>query len=741
MAGQRVVVSVLADTKAFHRSMNRLGDVTGFSKLRTGIKNVAVGMAKLVTAAGAAAVALGTVAVNAAKDLEQSIGGVDAVFKDSADQMHKYAEAADEALGLSSNSYNELATTLGALLKNGGTPLDELGGKTNDLITLGSDMAAMFGGSTTDAVNALSSALKGERDPIEKYGVSLRQSSIDAKAAEMGFEKVGGALSAEATQAATLALIMEQTSDAHGAFGRESGTLSNKLERTKAKLENMAATIGTYLIPVVGAVVDWVAARLTPAMEGLQRWIESTGIPAFRRFSDVWKVQILPALKNASTWIQTNVLPVLQRTGQWIIGTLIPALSDGVRWIVRNRDVIIPLVAAVTAGVAAWKTYQRTLLIVRAAKNAVAAAQLALNVAMRANPIGLIITAIIGLIAGLVTLYKSNESFRDLVQRVWEAIKSAIGGVVSWITDTALPAIKGFIDAVIEGWNSVRDWTVNAWDTVKTTISTTWETIKTTISGAIAAVTGTVSTGWTSVKDWTTSAWDTARTTVYNAWEQIKTSILNAIGSIKGTMTALPGNISSWIGSLGSTLWAKGRDLITGLGDGIGNKIVYLSALISYLPSRIVRWIGNLGSTLWQAGRSLIQGLVNGIGSMFSAVQSKLTELTVSMPAWKGPPDRDKTLLTGAGQLIMQGLINGLESKYAAVRRSLRTFTGTLSGSVNTDLTAGLTARLNPALISQGMAAPVTVNVELHTLRPDVDTARAVAQALEDYERMTGRKR
>ncbi|XSS46005.1 hypothetical protein ACQBAU_16340 [Propionibacteriaceae bacterium Y2011] len=122
---------------------------------------------------------------------------------------------------MTKNEFNELGAVIGAQLKNGGTAMDELGPKTNDLITLGADLSSMFGGTTREAVEALSSALKGERDPIERYGVSLNQAKIDAEAAALGFKKVGGQLSTEAQQAATVSLIMKQTADAQGNFNKE----------------------------------------------------------------------------------------------------------------------------------------------------------------------------------------------------------------------------------------------------------------------------------------------------------------------------------------------------------------------------------------------------------------------------------------------------------------------------------------------------------------------------------------
>lgn len=203
-----------------------------------------------------------------AANLEQSIGAIGTVFKDSAGDMNAWADQAAVDVGLSKNEFNELGTLIGSQLKNGGTAMEELAPKTKSLITLGADLSSMFGGTTADAVGALSSALKGERDPIERYGVSLNQAKIDAEAAALGFSKVDGALSSEANQAATLSLIMKQTADAHGNFGRETDTLAHKQQVLNAQLANGKARIGTELMPVVSAFTGLLSKALGPAING-----------------------------------------------------------------------------------------------------------------------------------------------------------------------------------------------------------------------------------------------------------------------------------------------------------------------------------------------------------------------------------------------------------------------------------------------------------------------------------------
>ena len=221
MAGHQVKVSVVAETKNFKRAFRGLSKDLGLNKLTASAKKVAgtfVQVGKAAVAAGAAAsaafAAISFKAIQMAGDLEQSTGAVEAIFKESADKVKGYASTAATTFGITRNEFQELATLLGAQLKNGGTPLDQLGDKTKDLITLGADLSAQFGGTTAEAIQSSSSALKGERDPIEKYGVSLKQAAIDAKAAELGFKKVGGSFSNEAQQAATLALMPRARSTA-----------------------------------------------------------------------------------------------------------------------------------------------------------------------------------------------------------------------------------------------------------------------------------------------------------------------------------------------------------------------------------------------------------------------------------------------------------------------------------------------------------------------------------------------
>lgn len=182
-----------------------------------------------------------------ASQAQQSVGGVQSVFKDYADSVITDSKRADQALGLSTTAYQELITVTGALLKNKG--LEDYADQAESLIGIGADLSAMFGGTTKEAVEALNAAMRGESDPIERYAISLNETAVNAKLAADGMGGLKGAALDQAKAQARLELIMEQSADAQGAFAREADTAAGASARTTAQFENMRAELGTKLLP------------------------------------------------------------------------------------------------------------------------------------------------------------------------------------------------------------------------------------------------------------------------------------------------------------------------------------------------------------------------------------------------------------------------------------------------------------------------------------------------------------
>lgn len=241
----------------------------GFDQAARGMDRFASGVraaAGVATVAAGAMVAIGAAAVKSASEAQQAAGAVQSVFGRSASAVQGLADKAASTVGLAASQYNQLAAVLGAQLKNLGVAQDELAGKSDSLIRLGADLAATFGGTTADAVAALGSAFRGEFDPIERYGISIRKSDVNARLAAQGLDKLTGDALKNAEAQAIMAMMTEQSASAQGQFGREADTAAGQQQRLAAEFENAKASIGEGLLPVLTKVAEKFA--------GMAGWIK-----------------------------------------------------------------------------------------------------------------------------------------------------------------------------------------------------------------------------------------------------------------------------------------------------------------------------------------------------------------------------------------------------------------------------------------------------------------------------------
>lgn len=250
MPGKSAILSIkiLTDASQAQKGLDQASGAVGKMK---------AGLAKATVPAGialAAVVAFGKGAVDAASRTQQAMGAVDSVFGKSAGQIKAWSDQSAKSVGLSKAEYGEMASVIGAQLKNMGVPMDMVAGKTNDLVKMGADLAATYGGTTADAVQALGSALRGETDPIERYGISIKQADIAARQAKDGTAKLTGAAGKQAKTTALLAMVTEQAGGAVGQFARESDSAAGSAQIAEAQYADMKSTMGEALLPVVSGL-------------------------------------------------------------------------------------------------------------------------------------------------------------------------------------------------------------------------------------------------------------------------------------------------------------------------------------------------------------------------------------------------------------------------------------------------------------------------------------------------------
>lgn len=614
MAGQIINVSVLADTKKFTSSMKSLGNQSGgLDKLKNGFKTLAKTVAIAGAAVGTAAVAFGKVAVDAAADLEQSMGAIDSVFKKNSKQVHKWATNAATDVGLSKNSYNELATLMGSQLKNGGTSLDELGKKTNDLIKVGADLSSMFGGTTADAVGALSSALKGERDPIERYGVSLKQATIDAKAAELGFKKVGGSLSAEANQAATLALIMDQTKDAQGNFAKESDTLAHQQQVLAAKFDNVKATLGTHLLPVITQITAWVSDKLGPAFQTLTTWIQTTAMPAFQALAGWFTTTILPVLQTLGQNIIAIVLPAFQALGNFVMTTLVPAWQSAAQLFVSN---VLPVLQTIGTVIATKVVPALTAFGTFVASKVVPIVQsLGQVIATKVVPV---LGSMASFIAGKVVpqVLKIAQTVGSKLEPVFKAVIPVIAKIADKLKEW-MPTIQKVISVVVKIVGKVVEFGASILGKVLPPV------IK--FAGFLAG------------------------------------KLIDGIG----TAIKWVGKIVSWIVDFGKKI-GDGIKVVADFASKIGEKVGEAIQWFLDIPGRIGGIFADAGKWLLDAGKNIVDGLLNGIGNFGKKIANWFLD---KIPGWIKTPFKKalgiaspSKVFKGYGKNIVDGLSVGIES-------------------------------------------------------------------------------
>lgn len=241
----------------------------GLARLSRGMRAASAAAHTFVTGAVFAAAARGMLDMaRGAAEAEQNIGALQAVFKQASGQAEAFADGAARAVGLSKSAYAQIAALVGSQLKQAGVPMGELAGQTDRLVKLGADLAAQFGGSTKQAMEAISSLFRGEADPIERYAVSIKQSAVNAELAARGQSKLTGAARLAAEQQARIKLLFEQTADAHGRFNEEAGTASGQWQRLNARWEDTKNSLGEKLLPylvkageALGALVGLIEAH------------------------------------------------------------------------------------------------------------------------------------------------------------------------------------------------------------------------------------------------------------------------------------------------------------------------------------------------------------------------------------------------------------------------------------------------------------------------------------------------
>ncbi|WP_146046219.1 hypothetical protein [Streptomyces cahuitamycinicus] len=313
--------------------------------------------------------------------------------------------------------------------------------------------------------------------------------------------------------------------------------LSNFLQVIKNLAVGFGGLLGAFL-----PVSDGMTGGLVKMTAAFANWGSSLGdSQGFATFMQLAREggQTLGTLASAALQVVSALSPLIGITATIAVGlaTLINTIPPGVLTGIATGFVAIGL------AVKAYTLYTR---IAAAVTRGWAIAQGLLNTVMMMNPVGLVIAAIVALVAIVVVAYQKSETFRAVVQAVWAAVKVAILAAV----DGIMAAINWLskIPGKVAGWfGAAKDWAIR-----KNLELVAWMTgLPRRVGSAIAGLAGTL------------------RSAASNAFTRFRQVAAEKAVAFVSLVRGLPGRARSALGNLGGLLRGAGRALIQGFINGI----------------------------------------------------------------------------------------------------------------------------------------------------------------------------
>lgn len=362
-----------------------------------------------------------------------------------------------------------------------------------------------------------------------------------------------------------------------------------------AELPSMVSDILPHLVSATKSLVTGLISQLPALGKAVLDAIPSIfdGMTDVIGESFVGKLKgSFEGLKNTITDTFSNIGPMLKDFCEGGISTFCDALSTAMDLASGAISVIEALSPVIGAVAGAIITYKGAVLLWNAAetaKNVVmgisTAAQWALNVAMTANPIGIVIVAIGALVGAFIVLWNKSEGFRNFWINLWEKVKAIVTSAWEGIK-AGFEKIKNGISAVKEKvstmWNGVKEKTSELWGGVKNVVSEKLNNIKSTydahgrgLKGAtFAAIEGVKEyyrTGYDAINQLTGGKLGEVVNKVSEKMEAVKGKFSEAFGNVKNTVMTIFENIKNGITEKISAAVNKVKEIFGSIADKVSD--------------------------------------------------------------------------------------------------------------------------------------------------------------------------
>lgn len=404
---------------------------------------------------------------------------------------------------------------------------------------------------------------------------------------------------------------------------------------------------------------------------------------------------LMPALKS--------IVGAVQKVVDWL-----NSLDEGTKKVIVTVALVAgalgPVLIVVGKVISAVGTIMTIVPKIAGVINTVKTAFMALNATMLANPIVLIVAAIVALIAIFVVLWNKCEGFRNFWKGLWEGIKN--------IVSTVVEALKGFFTGVIDfvknNWQALLLMLVNPFagafkllydncEGFRNFINGILEKIKTALTNAWTAITTGIQTAWNAISSFFTTIWEgiktifstvleaikTAITTYINAYKTVITTVFNAIKTVVTTVwnaikTAID-TVLNAIKTAMTTAWNAIKTTVTTVVNAIKTVITTVWNAIKTAITTVMNTIKSTISSIWNGIKSTISGIVNGIKStvstvfnnMLSAIKNTVGKIASSIKSGFQTAISFITSLPSQalqwGKDMIMGIVNGIKSCINAV--------------------------------------------------------------------------
>ena len=610
-----------------------------FSGLGTVLKSVGAAVGTVVAAAAAAAIALGKEVVDSFAELEQNLGGAEAVFGEYAESIERTAENAYKTMGTSESQYLATANKIGALFQGSGLTQQRSLELTAQAMQRAADMASVMGISTEEALNAVTGAAKGNYTMMDNLGVAMNATTLEAYALSQGMEKAWSEMSNAEKAEVAMAYFFEQTEQYAGNFERESvetisgsfGLLSAAAESFVAGLGNASADMKTLTENVVEAfravlknivpIIENIVAALPEAMDGLLTAI----------------AELLPTLLETITDLFGQILETILT----LLPELIPVVTDSlltiVQTIIENLPLIVDAAVQIVTSLITGLSSALPELI------PVAVEAVTTIVQGLIDNLPLLLNAALQLVKGLA------KGILDALPVLIKSLPQVITSIINFILDS----VPQIVEAGIQLLTALVTALPEIIDAIVAVIP---EIIDGLVTGVIGSIPQLVKAG-----------------------VQLLVALIQNLPEIISTIVkAIPEIISGIVDTFADNadkIVEAGVELFVALIDNLPEIITEIVKAVPKIVEGIAEVFANLVGKMVNAGANLVKGLWSGIQSMISWLWNKVknwaSDLVGKIKSAFGIHS-PSTVFAGIGENLCLGLGEGFVDTMKDVEKEMQ---------------------------------------------------------------------